>query len=189
MMRAPDKGRWVLLLSAFTLVAFGGLGAWLMAGVQHRPPHDLLGAAPVPQGLVAGMVLGLATAAGALILLAQPLLRPVALRYAALVGPFVPRRWHRVLLSLAAGVGEELLFRGALQHWLGVPLTSILFVALHGYLDPRDGRLSLYGLYLVVCMLAFGTLGDTMGLWPVMLAHAVFDIILLERLRRWHTMR
>jgi membrane protease YdiL (CAAX protease family) len=36
-----------------------------------------------------------------------------------------------VLLSLAAGVGEELVFRGALQPRLGIVATSVLFAAVH----------------------------------------------------------
>ena len=36
-----------------------------------------------------------------------------------------------VLASIAAGVGEEVLFRGALQPRLGIVLTAILFGALH----------------------------------------------------------
>ena len=36
-----------------------------------------------------------------------------------------------VLVSIAAGVGEELVFRGALQPRLGVILTSLLFAAVH----------------------------------------------------------
>ncbi|HEX6384779.1 MAG TPA: CPBP family intramembrane glutamic endopeptidase [Anaerolineae bacterium] len=39
--------------------------------------------------------------------------------------------WQWVLLALASGVGEELLFRGALQPVLGLWFTAILFALLH----------------------------------------------------------
>lgn len=39
--------------------------------------------------------------------------------------------WEWFLLALAAGVGEELLFRGALQPVLGLGLTSLLFTLIH----------------------------------------------------------
>jgi membrane protease YdiL (CAAX protease family) len=39
--------------------------------------------------------------------------------------------WHIALLSLVVAICEELLFRGAIQHWLGAYWTSILFATLH----------------------------------------------------------
>lgn len=39
--------------------------------------------------------------------------------------------WQWVLLAIASGVGEELLFRGALQPVLGLWFTAILFALLH----------------------------------------------------------
>jgi membrane protease YdiL (CAAX protease family) len=43
----------------------------------------------------------------------------------------VPPVVGAVLVSLAAGVGEEVVFRGALQPRLGIVLTSLVFAALH----------------------------------------------------------
>lgn len=39
--------------------------------------------------------------------------------------------WEWLLLALAAGIGEELLFRGALQPVLGLPLTAVVFAIGH----------------------------------------------------------
>jgi membrane protease YdiL (CAAX protease family) len=39
--------------------------------------------------------------------------------------------WDWLILALAAGVGEELLFRGALQPVFGLGLTSVLFALIH----------------------------------------------------------
>jgi len=39
--------------------------------------------------------------------------------------------WHIALLCFVVAVCEELLFRGAVQHWLGPYWTSILFAAMH----------------------------------------------------------
>ncbi|MBL8010648.1 MAG: CPBP family intramembrane metalloprotease [Flavobacteriales bacterium] len=187
MSAARSAARMVLLLSGVTLFALGGLGAWLIAAVQERALAEVIGLGhPWWRSLAIGIVLGGITGTGAVLLLRHPFLRPVARRYAALLGPMVPRRWQHAVLSLSAGIGEELLFRGALQHWLGVPLTAVLFVALHGYLDPRDRRLGLYGLYLAVCMLAYGNAARAWGLLPVMVAHSVFDLVLLDRLRAWY---
>lgn len=187
-MSAPrGTAHMVLVLSAVTLFVLGGLGLWLIRSVQDRDIAGVVGfGLPWWRAIAFGASVGVITGLGAVLLLRQPFLRPVALRYTGLLGPLVPRRWHHVVLSLSAGIGEELLFRGAIQHWLGVPITAVLFVAVHGYLDPRDRRLGLYGLYLVVCMLAYGTMARSWGLLPAMVAHAVFDLILLDRLRVWH---
>lgn len=188
-MKGSGKGGVFLVpgLAAATLFGLGGLGLFLIVFVQGRALPGVLGLGrPWWQWAGGGIVLGLSTGAGAVLLLQQPFLRPVARRYADLLGPLLPGRWQQVLLAVAAGVGEELLFRGALQFWLGIPLTALVFVALHGYLDPRDRKLSLYGLYLVVCMIAYGTAVRAWGLLPAMVAHALFDVLLLDRLRRWH---
>ena len=39
--------------------------------------------------------------------------------------------WEWLLLALAAGIGEELLFRGALQPVMGLAATSVLFALVH----------------------------------------------------------
>jgi membrane protease YdiL (CAAX protease family) len=39
--------------------------------------------------------------------------------------------WHIAVLSFIVAVCEEVLFRGAVQHWLGPYWTSILFAAVH----------------------------------------------------------
>lgn len=47
--------------------------------------------------------------------------------------------WKWLILALAAGIGEEILFRGALQKVLGLWFTSILFAIVHvqyGFLTP-----------------------------------------------------
>lgn len=186
-MNAPrGTSRMVLMLSAFTLFVLGGIGLWVIVSAQERDLDGVIGLrSPWWRAIAFGAGVGVTTGVGAVLLLRQPYLRPVARRYAGLLGPLVPRRWQHVVLSLSAGIGEELLFRGAIQHWLGVPLTAVLFVALHGYLDPRDRRVSLYGLYLVICMLAYGSMALAWGLLPAMVAHVVFDLILFDRLRAW----
>jgi membrane protease YdiL (CAAX protease family) len=110
---------------------------------------------------------------------------PTRLRYARLIGPWMGHRTDRVLISICAGVGEELFFRGALQHWLGIPLTAVVFVALHGYLDPRDRRTMAYGLFMTVAMMGLGWMAQRFGLLAPMLAHAWIDVVLLERLHAW----
>jgi membrane protease YdiL (CAAX protease family) len=85
-----------------------------------------------------------------------------------------------LLLSLSAGVGEEVLFRGALQPLvasltrsdaLGVGLSSLLFAALHAA-TPR---------YLLLAFILSGYLGwvqiGSGNLLIPILVHTLFDVV------------
>lgn len=175
--------RGVMWLAAATLLGFGGTGAWLIAHVQERPlTAVVLGTASWWEHLIMGAVPGLLISAGAWAIITRPWLAPVRRKYAALIGPLMPTLTAQVLVSVCAGVGEELFFRGALQHWAGIPWTALLFVALHGYLDPRDARISLYGLFLTAAMMGLGLLAERTGLLAPIIAHTVIDIVLINRL-------
>ncbi|MBK8497464.1 MAG: CPBP family intramembrane metalloprotease [Flavobacteriales bacterium] len=172
----------VIGLALFTLVAGGG-GIWLMVGAQQRSLRDaLVGTAPLWQHALVGITTGVLIALGAWWIIARPYMAEVRSKYATLIGPLLPSRWAQWFVSICAGAGEELLFRGALQQWLGIPLTALVFVALHGYLDPRDRRISSYGLYLTATMMGLGYMADHMGLMGPIIAHTIIDIVLLRRL-------
>ena len=87
-----------------------------------------------------------------------------------------------LFLSLCAGFGEELFFRAGLQSYMGIWLTSFVFVALHGYLNPLKPRLMLYGLFMVVVIAGFGKLYANFGIITSMSAHFAIDVILLTGL-------
>jgi membrane protease YdiL (CAAX protease family) len=89
-----------------------------------------------------------------------------------------------LFLSFCAGFGEELLFRSGLQFYLGTIITSILFVAIHGYLNPMNWRFSLYGLIVLpfILLLSFGF--DYFGLWFAISAHFAYDAVLFLSMLR-----
>ena len=129
--------------------------------------------------LAVGALAGLAIAVGAHYLIASPLLNAVNNSYARMLGRFRLTLSEIVLISLCAGVGEEMLFRGAVQPFLGIPITSVLFVAIHGYLNPRDWRLSVYGVFMTVGIALLGYLAETRGLLSAMVGHTLIDVYLL----------
>ena len=132
--------------------------------------------------MVAGVVAGTVIAWLAAKLIGLRSMAPVQERYARLLGPLMRNRVDRLFISCCAGVGEEVFFRGALQHWLGIPVTAIVFVAMHGYLDPRDRRILVYGVFMTVAMMGIGWMASLIGLLAPMIAHTLIDIILLDRL-------
>ena len=78
---------------------------------------------------------------------------------------------HGLFLSFCAAVGEELLFRAGLQSFLGPFLCSIVFVALHGYLNPFNLRFSVYGLIVLPFILLISYGMEPFGLLFCIAAH------------------
>jgi len=170
-------------MAVLTLVGMGGGGWALMVFVQRR---DALGAVlgpwPWHEQLAAGALLGLAIASIAWRIISSPAMHGIHARYAGLLAAMMPGTLLQWVVSVCAGVGEELLFRGAVQHWLGIPLSAALFVAIHGYLDPRDRGMLRYGLFMTLAMCALGWGAERAGLLLPMAAHAVIDVVLIRKL-------
>jgi membrane protease YdiL (CAAX protease family) len=104
------------------------------------------------------------------------------------VRPYLAGRpWHDLaLICLAAGVGEEMLFRGTLQgafsRWLGpgagLAAASLLFGLLHPITPAYAVLAALIGAYLGALWMADG------NLLSVMDAHALYDFLALLILLR-----
>lgn len=84
-----------------------------------------------------------------------------------------------IFLSLCAGLGEEFLFRIALQEWFHPLLVSVVFVAIHGYINPRDMNTTRFGLFVLLFIIALGYAVSVQGIWFCIMAHAAYDFILL----------
>ena len=87
-----------------------------------------------------------------------------------------------VFISICAGFGEEVLFRASLQPLMGIWWAALIFVALHGYLNPNNWRLSIYGVLMVFIAAGLGYLYQQIGLVAAITAHAFVDIVLLMRI-------
>jgi membrane protease YdiL (CAAX protease family) len=106
-----------------------------------------------------------------------------------LLGPVVVRVTfcELVVVSLFAGVGEELLFRGFLQNWLGghgllvgLIVPNVLFGLLH-WISPGYAACTFcVGLYFS-CLLHFA---EPVSLVTLMVAHSLYDLVALFCLAR-----
>ncbi|RYZ55073.1 MAG: CPBP family intramembrane metalloprotease [Proteobacteria bacterium] len=86
-----------------------------------------------------------------------------------------------IYLAVVSALGEELLFRGAIQPELGLIGTACLFGLLH--LGPQ-GLLSIWTLWAVLSGLMFGWMFQQTGsLLPVILCHIIVNTISMLRLR------
>ena len=85
---------------------------------------------------------------------------------------------EQVGVAIAAGVCEEVLFRGALQPRVGILISSVVWASYHlQYLC--NGVPSPANLYLVLLGFAFGLLRKWGGLAPAILAHGLYDGLIL----------
>lgn len=90
-----------------------------------------------------------------------------------------------VFISACAGIGEEILFRGAIQYELGIWLTALVFVAIHGYLRFNNLPFATYGIFLVVMCAGLGYLYVYVGLLCAIVAHTVYDVMMFVYLLHW----
>jgi membrane protease YdiL (CAAX protease family) len=74
------------------------------------------------------------------------------------------------LIGISAGVGEELLFRGALQPRYGIVLSSLLFALLHA---QYGFSFVTFGTFLLGCL--FGVLAKRHGTTSAIIAHTVYN--------------
>lgn len=87
--------------------------------------------------------------------------------------------FDKTQISIFAGAGEEILFRGAIQPLLGNVLTSIIFIGIHGYFKFKSIGHVLFGIMMFGLSLMLGFLAAEIGLFAAMVAHAVYDLIML----------
>jgi membrane protease YdiL (CAAX protease family) len=153
----------ILWLAALLLPwALGRAGVW--------PALDLAGL--VSAETAWGMVLGLASGAAALVSMARwrPW-REMAARLSSLVDWETFGTADYVLVALLAACGEEPLFRGVLQPWIGLLPTAALFGLLHATCAAHVVLAGGLGLLL-------GWLYQWSGsLWPPIAAHLVIDVM------------
>ena len=88
-----------------------------------------------------------------------------------------------LFLSFCAGVGEEIVFRGMIQPWLGIITTSFLFISLHGYMSYSSWPKVIFGLILFAVGTLLGILGAYVGLLAAIVAHILYDIVAFQRIQ------
>ncbi|MCS6826651.1 MAG: CPBP family intramembrane metalloprotease [Caldilinea sp.] len=159
----------------FLLIALIGVG-WLTR-LSLRKALDRLNIVK-PSGREIVIAIGWAFAMVPTVMLLEAGARAVGLGIDAdvetlteqLIGPLFQSPWGIISIGLAAGIGEEALFRGAMQPRFGLIVTSLLFALVH----------SNYGITLatvVVFLLGMmlGWLRIRYNTSTAMIAHAVYN--------------
>ena len=165
----------------FVALAIVGVGA----GIRRGPREMLarLGYGPISLKNVGVVVLfilaafALSVAADYLFSVLQPdLYRKVGEVSGTLFNPkglsLVSAVLFALLIGVSAGLGEETLFRGAVQPVFGIPATSILFASMHVQYGP-----SLLLGYIFVLSLGLGLLRRYFNTTTSFLAHAGYNTL------------
>lgn len=137
--------------------------------------------------ILSGLALGMVYALLAMQIIKLPVFEKLPNRIEKMVQEMDLSLWDCFFLSVCAGVGEELLFRSGMQFYLGPIFTSIFFVAIHGYLDPRNWRMSLYGLIVLPFILIISFALEPIGLWFAIAAHFSYDFVLFRLMTQNHS--
>lgn len=82
--------------------------------------------------------------------------------------------WGAVLIGVTAGVGEELVVRGALQPRLGIWLSNLFFTSLHAFQYGVDGLLVVF-----LVGLTLGVVRTRTNTTVCCLVHGTYDFILV----------
>lgn len=188
---APDPQRFVRT----ALLFYGAMGCaalvWRMTASGQSILYPSIAAEASAPSL--GLALGAGVAGGVAALgLSEALTRWTRLgdALADLLGEGLEGigRGDAILLALASGLAEEMLFRGALQPVVGLFWASLIFGACH-FLPRRE--LALWSVFAVLIGFAFGWLYEWTGhLAAPVVAHTIVNGVNLPRLaRRYETRR
>ncbi len=80
-----------------------------------------------------------------------------------------------IIISITAGVCEEILFRATLQPIIGIWLSSFIFILLHGYFNPTNRKILLFGLIMFAISLLIGCAYKWVGLFAAIGFHFSYD--------------
>jgi membrane protease YdiL (CAAX protease family) len=174
---AVGLGDLALQVALFVVLAYASVGWWFARTGREaterlgivRPTWRAVGVAllAVPAALiVAGAVNGVA-------LLVQPELGAELAEITDELTAEVQNPVGALLLGASAGIGEEALFRGALQPRFGIVLVSIVFALVHA---PQYGlNLAVLGLFGVSVVL--GLERKYVGTTAAMVTHALYNTL------------
>ncbi|HIP31568.1 MAG TPA: CPBP family intramembrane metalloprotease [Crocinitomicaceae bacterium] len=173
------KKRAVYLMGIITLVVFPiptFIALYFLEGTMPLEIFQVENATAYP--IIVGLALGVFYAVLALFFMQTKVFEKLPSRIEQVVKDMNLSILDCIFLSICAGVGEELLFRSGVQYYLGPIITSIIFVAIHGYLNPWNWRMSLYGLIVLPFILLISYGFQSFGLWFSIAAHFSYDLVL-----------
>lgn len=105
-------------------------------------------------------------------------------RYKNLLAGFKITRFQVIFLSICAGVGEEIFFRGAVQPLIGILATAVIFVAIHGYYSYKEFKVNIFAIFLTLFIIFLGWAAEEYSLYHAIAGHFAYDLVLLAYYRK-----
>ena len=96
-----------------------------------------------------------------------------------------PSGLDMALVSLGAGLSEEVFFRATLQPMLGVWFTSLLFVLAHLGVGRFNRAKIAFGAFIFSMSVLFGFTYEQVGLVAAIVAHASYNLVFLYMVRHF----
>ena len=175
----------IIVLGLFTIIGFPLAAFAINSCFSSESFWDIfISKKGILHELLIGLIYGVFAGLIAWRIIKLKILQPVRDKYQDIIGSLKMNIGTIIIVSICAGVGEEILFRGILQSYFGIWITAAGFVAIHGYLNPLDWRISFYGTYMTLAIVVIGYLHQLYGLTSAMLAHTMIDIVLFIKLTR-----
>lgn len=171
-------------MSWLTLFGMSALGILLIHYVQDKPVQaTLTGGKQYYFQALTGMFFGSLGALMGVLLVNGKRFKSLRGFFEEMIGDLNPSVIDIIFYSFCAAMGEEVLFRAGIQPILGIWPAAIVFVLLHGYINPANLNLTIYGIFLVAVSAGFGYLFKFFGLFSAVLAHFVYDVAIFCVLR------
>ncbi|TVR86981.1 MAG: CPBP family intramembrane metalloprotease [Saprospirales bacterium] len=171
------------VLGYITIIGFGLSGVALIWFVREESVIEFLrGHYSFPVQILTGLIYGLVCGYAAWFIVQRRFMRGIYTKYRDLIRGLNLSIGDVWFLSFCAGFGEELFFRGGLQPLLGIWITAIIFVAIHGYLNPMNWRITIYGIAMCFFIAGMGYLTEEVGILSAAVAHMMVDVVLLKKL-------
>lgn len=169
-----------LSAQVLTCVAFSVLALLIIFAVHDAPLAVLTGPMGWGAQLLSGLGLSALAAAGSYLSFRLTAQSEATRNTIVAYGRLDLAGLNPVWISLAAAVGEELLFRAALQPLLGVWITSLIFLLTHTpvYQFRKLNRATLVQAAGVFgASVALGFIYQYVGLLAAVLVHAALDVV------------
>ncbi|MFO7849555.1 MAG: CPBP family intramembrane glutamic endopeptidase [Spirochaetia bacterium] len=180
MTKTDKRARHFLLFAVLFYLLFAA-AALLWAGIADSV-HVLTFNADRPRPAGEVLILSAALFANILFDLYAPRILPSARRMFHAMGEALGEIGYpqAAVLAAASALGEEMLFRGAVQPTFGLPLASLLFALSH---FPISRELLLWPIYALLMGLVLGTLRILGGdIWSAVLLHFLVNFFGLIRI-------
>jgi hypothetical protein len=176
-----NKKQLIRLLGWATLLVMGGVGMLILKYIHGQSLKEFFKINP--DYLKIGALYGIVAGFLAIGFIHTKFMQPVRKFYLKYIQTLSLSLFDIIFISICAGVGEEILFRGSIQPWLGIWPTAVIFVAIHGYLNPKS-RVFFYGVLMVLISAGFGYFTERISIWVAITAHTIIDILLFVYLIR-----